>query len=190
MSVRLSPVTLSGKKAWFGLSTPLPFRSKQWDWRNFDYNPSSCVAQVGPRTHPPTPLRALRKPVVTYSCSSWKHLCCLLGQHLPGNQVAVRVNNGILVTFKMELGGFWSCCPQLMGLLKAFLWASFWLPSQHAAGSAAGAPVQAACRDLKPPVLFHSALTATNQDNYLASLLVFNLFLRPGTVIYFAYCWI
>lgn len=138
--------------------------------------------------HPPHSglLWSQRSPA---ACSSWKHLCCLLGQQLPGNQVPVKVNRGIFVTFKMELRGFWSCCPQLMGLLKAFLWAFFWLPSHHTTGSTTGEPVQAACWDVKPPALSHSALTATNQDNYLVSLLVFNLFLRLGTAVYFANSW-
>ena len=99
------------------------------------------------------------------ACSNWKHLCCLSRQHLPGSQVPVKVNSGIFVSFKMELEGFWSCCPQLVGLLKAFFWVFFWLPSQHTEGSTTGESVQAACRDVKPPVLFHSALTTTNQDN-------------------------
>lgn len=141
MSVLLSLQSpLLGKEAWFNLSTPLSLSSKQWDWHNFVYTPWRCVAQVGPSTDLPHSglLWSQRSPA---AWSSWKHLCCLLVQHLPGNQATVEVNSGIFITFKMELGGFWSCCPQLTGLLKAFLWAFFWLPSQHAAGSTTGKPV-------------------------------------------------
>lgn len=57
---------------WFGVSVPLPFNSKQWDWCNFDYNPSGWIAPVGSSTHTLTPGKALVKSEVTCSCQQPK----------------------------------------------------------------------------------------------------------------------
>lgn len=57
------------------------------------------------------PGRALMKPEVTCRCQQSKHLCCLLGHHLPGNQVPVKANSSIFIIFKMELGAFGAVSP-------------------------------------------------------------------------------
>lgn len=96
---------------WFGVSIPLSFNSKQWDWCNFDYNPSSWIAPVGSGTHTLTQAGLSWSQRSLAAVSSQKHLYCLLGHYLPGNQVPVTVNSSIFIIFKMELGGFGAVAP-------------------------------------------------------------------------------
>lgn len=128
----------SWQRVWSGPSRPLPFSTKQSNWGNSDYtsepqHPSTQGSQEAPQY---TLQLAAAESIFGH----------VLGQNLTGTWLPGKVSGGILITFEMELIGFGSFYPQLTGLLKVFAWLSFWLPSQHTAGSATREPIQTLAR--------------------------------------------